>query len=366
MLLTIAKETTLMTNEDFSTQIKQLSKRISTSKDNIQTEEATKMSFIIPLFQLLGYDVFNPLEFVPEFTADVGIKKGEKVDYAILINDVPTILIEAKWCGEKLEKHDSQLFRYFGTTQAKFAILTNGITYRFFTDLDSKNKMDEKPFLELSMIDIKDSQIQELRKFCKDKFDVNYIFNSASELKYTNNTKQKIVDEFTNPSDQFVRLLISDVYEGVKTQKVVDDFKIIVKKSFSQYINELINDRLKTALDSEKEAAAEIAPAVEQESISDNKIITTEDELKSYYIVCSILTPEIPMNKITYKDTESYFNILYENNTRKWICRIRLGTKSNSIYLPVANNKTVSKPLENLEDLYMYKQELLESVQRFL
>ena len=124
----------------------ELSQRIEAIKDSVSTEEATKTSMIMPFFQLLGYDVFNPLEFVPEFTADVGIKKGEKVDYAIIIDDEPLILIECKACNKPLEKHSSQLFRYFGTTSAKFAILTNGLTYQFFTDLDDKNKMDLRPY----------------------------------------------------------------------------------------------------------------------------------------------------------------------------------------------------------------------------
>ena len=168
---------------DFIDEIKQFSKRVDGLKDNLTTEEATKTSLIMPFFALLGYDVFNPDEFVPEYTADVGIKKGEKVDYAILNNGEPVILIEAKWVKEELQKHDSQLFRYFGTSKAKFAILTNGITYRFYTDLEETNKMDEKPFLEINMLDIKEAQVAELKKFKKSAFSIDEIFNTASQLK---------------------------------------------------------------------------------------------------------------------------------------------------------------------------------------
>ena len=149
---------------DFIDQIKQFSKRVEGLKDNLNTEEATKTSLIMPFFALLGYDVFNPEEFVPEFTADVGIKKGEKVDYAILNNGEPVILVEAKWVKEPLDKHGSQLYRYFGTTSAKIRILTNGIIYRFYTDLEEPNKMDKKPFLEINMLDIKERQVPELQK----------------------------------------------------------------------------------------------------------------------------------------------------------------------------------------------------------
>ena len=86
----------------FSDQLKGLGKRVSTLKDNVLTEEATKTSLIMPFFQILGYDIFNPLEFVPEFTADVGIKKGEKVDYAIIMDSNPVMLIEAKAVTESL------------------------------------------------------------------------------------------------------------------------------------------------------------------------------------------------------------------------------------------------------------------------
>ena len=144
---------------DFIDQLKQFSKRVESLTGSIQTEEATKTAIIMPFFSMLGYDVFNPQEFVPEFTADVGIKKGEKVDYAIIQDGTPVILIECKSITENLERHDSQLFRYFGTTPAKFAILTNGIFYRFYTDLEDANKMDKDPFLTINILDIRDNQI---------------------------------------------------------------------------------------------------------------------------------------------------------------------------------------------------------------
>lgn len=156
---------------DFIDELRQFSKRVESLKDLLPTEEATKNALILPFFQMLGYDVFNPLEFMPEFTADVGIKKGEKVDYAILLDNKPAILIEAKWCGEALDKHDSQLFRYFGTTEAKFGILTNGIVYKFYTDLDEPNKMDLSPFLEFNLLDLNDSVVQEIKRFCKERID---------------------------------------------------------------------------------------------------------------------------------------------------------------------------------------------------
>ncbi|EIB6790495.1 type I restriction enzyme HsdR N-terminal domain-containing protein, partial [Enterococcus faecalis] len=164
-----------MEMEKFKDDLKSLGKRVTKLKENIATEEATKTSLIMPFFQILGYDIFNPLEFVPEFTADVGIKKGEKVDYAIVIDSIPTMLIEAKSVNEQLTKHDSQLFRYFGTTTSKFGILTNGKEYKFFTDLEEPNKMDVSPFLTIDITNLKDTQIPEIAKFHKDTFDIDKI-----------------------------------------------------------------------------------------------------------------------------------------------------------------------------------------------
>jgi hypothetical protein len=123
----------------------------------IQTEEATKNAFILPFIGILGYDVFDPSEVVPEFTADVGTKKGEKVDYAIIRDKKVIMLFECKACDANLdESHASQLYRYFSVTESRIGVLTNGILYRFYTDLEEPNKMDSKPFMELNIIEIQE------------------------------------------------------------------------------------------------------------------------------------------------------------------------------------------------------------------
>ena len=112
----------------FEERLASLAAKIRQQKDAIQTEEATKNAFVMPFIQtVLGYDVFNPLEVIPEFISDVGTKKGEKVDYAIIKDGQIQILIEAKKIGEPLNiNHASQLFRYFHVTTARISILTNG------------------------------------------------------------------------------------------------------------------------------------------------------------------------------------------------------------------------------------------------
>lgn len=345
---------------EFNDTIRQFAKQVSARVEAIETEEATKTSLIMPLFQILGYDVFNPLEFCPEFTADVGIKKGEKVDYAILENGEPSILIECKSCNEDLNKYSSQLFRYFGTSKAKFGILTNGIIYRFYTDLEESNKMDLVPFLEVNLGNLKDNTISELKKFCKENFDKDKIFSTAEELKYTSLIRDEITKEYDSPSSDFVRMIIGRIYDGPRTQKVMDKFTPLVKKAFSSFMTEIVNSRISSALDTSEKEEEEEAPA-EEEPVDEkkSKIITTHEELESYYIVLGILAGAIPIEDIAYRDTESYFGILYQDNNRKPLCRISLDHKTKYIYVPDENKHFERFPLNSLNDIYMYKDKLI-------
>ncbi len=358
---------------DFIDEIKQFSKRVDGLKDNLTTEEATKTSLIMPFFALLGYDVFNPDEFVPEYTADVGIKKGEKVDYAILNNGEPVILIEAKWVKEELQKHDSQLFRYFGTSKAKFAILTNGITYRFYTDLEETNKMDEKPFLEINMLDIKEAQVAELKKFKKSAFSIDEIFNTASQLKYSNEIKNVFAQDLQNPSDQLIKYFLSSVYSGQRTQNAIEKFRPIVKQSLNQFISEMMNDKIKTALGAEETKQVQNVAANESEAASQimqvkdtPKIVTTEEELEAYFVIKNILKDIVPINEITYKDNERYMAILHKNKTTRWICRLYFNSSKKFITVPDDNKKDVRIDIDSVYDIEKHKDELIAALNRYL
>ena len=350
---------------EFNEAIKQFAKQVAGRVEAIETEEATKTSLIMPLFQILGYDVFNPLEFCPEFTADVGIKKGEKVDYAILENGDPVILVECKSCTEDLDKHSSQLFRYFGTSKAKFGILTNGIVYRFYTDLEESNKMDLVPFLEVNLQNIKDSAIIELKKFCKDNFDRDKIFSTAEELKYTSLIREEIIREYDSPSDDFVRLIVGRIYEGPRTQKVIEKFAPLVKKAFASFMTEIVNNRISSALDtSENEESTEASSEKIEPEEKHSKIVTTKEELESFYIVRGILAGIIPVEDIAHRDTESYFGILYHDNNRKPICRISLDHKTKYIYIPDEQKHFERFPIDTLNDIYSHKDKLI-SIAKF-
>lgn len=349
---------------DFKDQIKSLADRVQKLKNQVTTEEATKNAFIMPFIRELGYDVFNPLEVIPEFVADVGIKLGEKIDYAILKNSEPILLIECKWHGAPLNINNaSQLFRYFHTTTAKFAILTNGIEYKFYTDLVEPNKMDEKPFFVFDITQIKDAQIEELKKFHKTHFDFENIVNTASELKYTNELKKLINNEIANPSPDFVRYFAKQIYPSVVTQKVLEQFTELTRKSFTQQINDVVTDRLKAALNKETEIQQK---EIQQDTIgdeSDSKIITTQEELDAFYIVRAILCSKIKATRVVYRDAQSYFAILLDDNNRKTICRLYLTERRKQIGVFNSEKKETKHDLENLEDIYNYAQNLHEIVE---
>jgi predicted type IV restriction endonuclease len=318
----------------------------------------------MPFIQALGYDVFNPMEVVPEFVADIGIKKGEKVDYAIIKDGQPVILVECKHWSADLNPHNSQLFRYFHTTKAKFGILTNGFESRFYTDLIEPNKMDEKPFFIFDITDIKDNQIEELKKFHKAYFDHATIVSTANELKYMNELKTLINNEFNNPSADIVRHFAKQVYSGIITPKVLDQFTQLTKKSFQQYINDLITDRLKSALKTEeaeqKESEIIITPVVE------SNVETTPDELESFQIIKSIVRKVVPISKITHRDAQSYFAILFDDNNRKPICRMYLNSGKKYIALFDEAKAEIKKEIKTLDDIFNYSDELIATASAYI
>ena len=351
---------------DFKDQIKQIGDRVTKLKDQIQTEEATKNAFIMPFLQALGYDVFNPLEVVPEFISDIGLKNGEKIDYAIFIDKSPTILIECKHWSQNLSIHDGQLLRYFHVSKAKFGLLTNGIIYRFYSDLVDANKMDEKPFLEFNISEIKDNQIEELKKFHKTVFDADSIVNTASELKYTSELKQLFQQELNNPTPEFVKYFAKQVYPSIVTAKVLEQFTTLTKKSIQQHISDLITERLKTALTKEDDAAKE-QDAIQAELTKEesNKVVTTDEELEAFMIVKTILRQKISATRISHRDAQSYFAILLDDNNRKTICRLYLNGIKKYFAILDDQKKEIKNEINSLDDIFKYSETLFKVVANY-
>lgn len=342
---------------DFKDQIKDLGKRIAQMKDQVKTEEATKNAFIMPFIQCLGYDVFNPTEVIPEFTADFGIKQGEKVDYAILKEGLPIMLIECKCHLGKLDLHDSQLFRYFSTTNAKFGLLTNGIEFRFYTDLAEANKMDSKPFFVFNICEIKDNQVEELKRFNKAYYDSDTIAAAASDLKYMSELRQMISSEIESPSSDFVAYFARKIYPAKATQKVIELFTGLLKRVFTQYINDLITERLKSALDKESKTQEGQKEIVKE----DPKIVTTDEEREAYFIIKSILRPYVDPNRVVMKDNQTYCAVQLDNTWHQIIRFYFNGTKKYFV-IPNKNAKEQRREIKSLNDLYNYADEIKASL----
>lgn len=350
-----------------------LSAKIQQQAAIIQTEEATKSAFVMPFIsQILGYDVFDPTEVIPEFICDVGTKKGEKIDYAISKGGEIQILIECKKIGEPLNvKHASQLFRYFHVTNARISILTNGQLYKFFTDLDAPNKMDEKPFLELDLLDIDEHVVPELVKLTKSAFDVDSIVSAAGELKFISQIKKMISSQFSEPDEDFVKLFASRVYDGILTQKVREQFSVLTKKAATQWLNDQVNERLKFAIS----GGAMVSPQPNNEdstkSSSDKNeaesgmIVTTEMEIEGFHIIKSIIRKVIEPQRITFRDTQSYLGILIDDNNRKPICRLHFNRSQLYIGMFDGEKKETRHPITSLNDIYNFTDLLRDAAKQY-
>lgn len=336
----------------FKEELLKLSTQVKERIDHITNEEMTKQALIIPFIQLLGFDVFNPLEVRPEYYADFGKKKGEKVDYALFKNNEPIIFLEAKSVQENLNNHDAQLSRYFNsTTNVKLGVLTNGVVYKFFTDLNANNVMDEIPFLKIDVTDLRDSDIENLLKLRKDSFDSESLINYAEELVYTSTLKDTLRNLFSNPSDEFIRFIIKDLSETRVTSNVIDRFRPLVKKSISNAVLEIVSKGLYGDEDDDKEKSfEEVATSKEiNEEVVKKGVITTKDELRAYELIKSILcNNNIDTSELGYKDTTNYFSI-YNKSVNKWVIRINLDSSKKNVMskLPIEVSKQYCGEFEN-------------------
>lgn len=341
---------------ELNNKIDAIVKTFNNTSSRIKTEEATKNALIMPFIAALGYNVFNPIEVIPEFTADVGTKKNEKVDYAITKEQKIIILIECKSVDTNLSKqHASQLYRYFSVTESRFAILTNGLIYQFYSDIETPNKMDSKPFFTFSMLDFKRHDIVELQKFTKDAFSLDKILTTASSLKYTNAVKSILEKELTEPSEEFVRFFAKKVFEGSLTKQVLDKFTNIVKQARKQFINEKIDDRFKSVINNEDQESF-----LENNVVDDNGIDTTDEEIEGYNIIKAILRSTVDVKRIVMRDTKSYCGILLDDNNRKPLCRLHFNRSKKYIGI-ISNKKEEKHEIENVDDIFNYTKQLINT-----
>ncbi len=310
---------------DLIDHLQTLSTRAKQAGPNLTNEEATKMALIAPFIQALGYDIFNPAEVKPEFSADLpGIKQGERVDYAILENEQPKILVEAKPFTTDLRTAEmGQLSRYFQATNARIGILSNGQVFLFYSDLDRPNLMDDKPFAEIDLYNLRSAPIEQIKQMSKAMFDIDTLLSAAERLKYLRGVKEQLRSELTDPSEWFVKEMATRVHSAKRTSsQLLDKFKPIVADAIKSYINDKINERLSSAMEEDTVQAESTSQAVEELGQEDTGIVTTQEEYEGLYIIRAICASEIDPLRLTEKDTKSYCNVLLDNHSWKSIARM--------------------------------------------
>ena len=358
---------------DFIDRLRALSGSARQRVPHARTEEATKNALVMPFLQVLGYDVFNPLEVVPEYVADVGTKRGEKVDYAILRDGDPIIIVECKAVGTSLDSAKvTQLYRYFTTTAARFGILTDGLIYRFFSDLEEPNRMDAKPFLEFDLSEITPADATNLKRFTRDSFNLADSIQAAENLKYTSAIKWVLADLMKRPHDAFVRFVLDQVHGGPKTKARVEQFRDLTWQAFREFINERIDQRLQSALASERdEADPEPEPEPEPEPTPEpqapvREVETTAEELEAVEVVKTILDGTVDLERVQLHDLPGYCNINLDGSRRKNIVRLHFNRRNKLVGVLDESSREVRHPVDTPQDIHALAEDIRARVARLL
>ncbi len=345
---------------DFAEELRTRAAKFINRVGVIDTEEATKTSMVMPFIQTLGYNPFDPTEVVPEFTADIGVKKGEKVDYAIMKDGEPILLIECKKTGTALGDQEllSQLMRYFSVTSARFGVLTDGMVYQFFSDLDDAHRMDSRPFFQFDMANISDADVEQLRRFTKEASQLDETIELARDLKYAREIKRILSEELKQPSDELVRFFASRVRPGRMTQAVKDQFTKLTGRALRDFVSDRINERLTSALIKEDQ------PSTAQEnttSETDGVQRPTDDELQALYVVKAILAEAVDVKRVFLREAKDYSTVILDDNNRKPVCRLRLLTSRKSVGLFDQDKNEERVDIDGIDAVYAHASSLREA-----
>jgi hypothetical protein len=343
-------------NMDLASRLGELQKRVVEHREVLLTEEAAKTALVMPFIQALGYDVFNPGEVVPEYTADVGIKRGEKVDYAICEDGKVKILVECKPAAIALNlSHASQLFRYFSVTDARLAILTNGVVYQFYSDVEAPNKMDQKPFFTFNMDALKPADAKTIEKFSKSAFDIEKILQEAGSLKLQSLLRKELEREFAEPSEDFVRIMASRIHEGRITSQVKENFAKLISTTIATLVRDLVNDRLSSALNASNPSIPGVDPILEED---EEGVVTTAEELSGFHIVQAIAAKHVHPKRIVMRDAKSYCAILLDDNNRKSVARLHFNGVTTKYFGTFTGKDETRHHISDLTDLYQFADQI--------
>lgn len=359
---------------DFNESILALSKTCKSLCEKVRgNEEATKHALIMPFIEALGYNPFNINEVFPEYDAAIGTYKDQKVDYAILKDEKPIIIIECKAYGEPLDaKKCSQLLNYFVGVEPKIGILTDGCTYQFFTrESEESSKMDTRPYLVLNLEKPDALLINELKKICKDTFDPDEVLNAADELRYNRDFKFILSEQLQGPDEDFLRFFLKHkistgeiCYSGALTQKALNRFKPILAKSLNQFIQSEVNRRLQDALNQTDPAKVDPPETKEEETeTNDSGIVTTEDEIAVHYVLMSIAGELCAPEKIVMKDYKGFCNFYFEKSNKQLL---KIFFNKKPYFVTVFDDPDVKIPVDSPTDVYKLKDRILELIKKYL
>ena len=333
---------------NFIDEVRTRSGRFKERLDALTTEESTKTSLVLPFIQMLGYDIFNPNQVVPEFTADVGSKRGEKVDYALMDDGRPVILIECKRYGSTLrDEMANQLLRYFGVTEAHFAILTDGVEYRFFSDLEEPNVMDTRPFFTFNMLSFTDQHVRDLERFTRAAFDEDDTYSAARNLKYAGEIQRAMAEEFAEPSDEFVRFIVRRVHEpGARISTGARNaIRSLVKPALTQFMHDRISDRFKTALAREEEPPPEPTP------VDETPPDPEPAELEALEVVRAIVSDMVKIETLTLRPNKYSTPILVPvKNHQRVLCILLLRSEKKRIQLGYGAPRVSVESVEGIRE----------------
>jgi hypothetical protein len=361
---------------DFVDEVKSLAAKTSGLLNYIKTEAATRTALVEPFIRALGYDTSDPTEVVPEFGADLdvpGVPKNKKIDYGILKEGKPIILIECKCHTDKLIDGYKQLFHYGVATDTRIGVLTNGVIYRFYAELDKPGRLDEAPFLELDMLNLQEPLVEELKKLTKPALSVSEMLTAASELKYvggilkilSEQTDENKIDE--NFAKYFFQQLCPDrAFAG----SVKPQWRAFTHRALNQFVTEEIKRRLGVSNEGGSPRGPSTTDPAGTERIEDGdktppaelsiekQIITTPEEMEGFYIVKSILRGVVEPSRIGHKDVQAYFGVLFDSKVNKPICRFYFSNPKNmrlGLFTSSDNGKQEEKvSVTGLDEIYQH------------
>ncbi|MCL2624817.1 MAG: type I restriction enzyme HsdR N-terminal domain-containing protein [Planctomycetaceae bacterium] len=312
---------------------------------------------MLPLFSILGYSTGSASEVKTEFPIDKG-RNQDYVDLVIMRDGKPCIAVECKKGDISNPAWRKQLKNYFqNLPDAKFGVLTNGVKYQFFSDKDQTNVMEEKPFFEFDVTDLKDTEIEILRSFYRGIFDLGAVASIARERMRTAEIQNRIRSEMANPSEAFVRYIAQGFMKSFRgasaaeqTKKQFEQLQSTIRKAFEMVVQETVS---KTSASS-----AGVGPAIQ----SQGEMVTTEEKVEGYHTVRAMLHGVIDLDRVICRDMQSYFAISLDN---KWqpVCRLYFNSSQKYVGIFDENKKEIRFPIANAVEVACYKEAMIKTVQ---